>query len=235
MSPEGALCDRHAPALQLIETLRWEPARGFVRLARHLARLEASAAAMRFAYSAGEAEAALSQAVTDRAAGPPSGKAWPQAPMLRVRLTLDAEGHVAATALPFGPTPPGTVWCLKIARTRLDSSDPLLRHKTTRRAVYDAARAEFSLDQADEVLLLNERGEICEGAITTVFVDIGDGGPLLTPPLHCGLLAGVLRAELLEMGRAIERVLAPGDLSSARAVCVGNSLRGLIRATVSLV
>ena len=32
--------------LSLIETLRWEPAGGFVRLERHLARLQRSAAAL---------------------------------------------------------------------------------------------------------------------------------------------------------------------------------------------
>ena len=38
-----------------------------------------------------------------------------------------------------------------------------------------AARAEFPREQADEVILLNERGEVCEGTITNVFVDMGDG------------------------------------------------------------
>ena len=77
-----------------------------------------------------------------------------------------------------------------MAQTRLRSGDPLLRHKTTRRAVYDRARGEFAPAEADEVLLLNERDEVCEGTITSLFVDAGDGGPLLTPALACGLLAG---------------------------------------------
>ena len=46
----------------------------------------------------------------------------------------------------------------------------------------------------DELLFLNERGEVCDGTITTLFFDRGEG--LRTPPLSCGLLAGVLRAEL---------------------------------------
>ena len=74
------------------------------------------------------------------------------------------------------------MWTLRIASTRIDSGDPLLRHKTTRRQVYEAARAEFPRDEADEVLLLNERGEVCEGTITNVFVDIGEP-VLVTPPL----------------------------------------------------
>ncbi|MGB8622576.1 MAG: aminotransferase class IV, partial [Paracoccaceae bacterium] len=102
--------------------------------------------------------------------------------------------------------------------------------KTTRRALYDAARAALP-DGLDELLYLNQRGEVCEGTITNIFFETGQG--LLTPPLSCGLLPGVLRAELLAQGRAREAVLRPADLGTARAVFVGNSLRGLIRAEIA--
>jgi 4-amino-4-deoxychorismate lyase len=148
---------------------------------------------------------------------------------LRVRLTLAQDGKSEVTTQPFTPLAPAAVWTVKIAETRLDANDPLLRHKTTRRAVYDAARAEFSRDEADEVILLNQHGQVCEGTITNVFADTGDG-ILLTPPLRCGLLPGVLRGELLESGKAREVVLTGNDLRRANAIFVGNSLRGLIRA-----
>jgi 4-amino-4-deoxychorismate lyase len=61
------------------------------------------------------------------------------------------------------------------------------------------------------------------------FADMGDG-VLLTPPLRCGLLPGVLRGELLESGKAKEAMLTEEDLRRANAIFVGNSLRGLIRA-----
>ncbi|MGO7501158.1 aminotransferase class IV, partial [Rhizobium ruizarguesonis] len=66
--------------------------------------------------------------------------------------------------------------------------DTALRVKTTRRSVYEAARAEYRPDEADEVILLNERGEVCEGNITSIFLDDGTG-ILRTPPISCGLLA----------------------------------------------
>ena len=65
------------------------------------------------------------------------------------------------------------------------------------------------------MLLLNERDEVCEGTITTVFLDDGSG-VLKTPPLACGLLAGVLREELLETGRATEQRLRIEDLHRHR-------------------
>lgn len=223
MSFEGPLRDGNTADLSLIETLRWEAATGFVRLERHLARLHASAETLSFAHDRQAAVGALNQAV-EHADGSPA---------LRMRLTLSRSGIVAATAQPFTPLPPDRTWTLRIAKTLLDSRDDLLRHKTTRRAVYEAARAEFPASAADEIILANERGEICEGTITSIFVDAG-GPVLLTPKLSCGLLAGVLRAELLDQGAAREAILSRDDLISAKAIHVGNSLRGLVPARLAL-
>ena len=219
MPAESPLRDRQAAGFELIETLRWEPAGDFVRLDRHLARLYASAHALGFAADPEKIGEALRECRGERVP-------------LRVRLTLARDGEANATTAPFAPLAPDAVWTLRIAETRLDAGDPLLRHKTTRRAAYEAARAEFSRDEADEVVLLNERGEVCEGTITNVFADFGDGR-LLTPALACGLLPGVLRGEMLDEGQAKEAVLMPDDLRRARAIYVGNSLRGLIRAELT--
>ena len=220
MPAESALCHRDTADFGLIETMRWEPATGFLRLERHLSRLSSSADALGLPCDL----AAIRRM---------RGEVDAEGP-LRVRLLLGPDGTPTLTTHDFASVPDGTVWRLAFARTRLSSGDPLLRHKTTRRAAYEAARAEFAASDVDEVILLNERGEVCEGTITTVFVDPGDGGPLLTPPLQCGLLAGVLRAELLESGTAVERVLVPPDLANAGSVFVGNALRGLIPARVDV-
>ncbi len=219
MPAEGALRDGTAAGFELIETLRWEPGEGFVRLARHLARLAASAEALGFVHDRKLVEQALCECAGGRKP-------------LRMRLTLAEGGEAKATAVPFEPLPSDAVWTLRIARARLDADDPLIRHKTTRRATYEAARAEFPREEADEVLLLNQRGEVCEGTITNVFIDIGEPA-LVTPSLDCGLLPGVLRGELIEQGAAKEAVLTPEDLRAAKALYVGNSLRGLVRARLA--
>lgn len=218
MPAEGALCGGGSMDLSLIETLRWEPETGFVRLERHLARLTHSAAALGLP-GAEKAEAALAEAC-----------AASKTP-LRARLELFADGRIDVQTAAFTPLAPDATWRLAIAETRLASTDPLLRHKTSRRALYAAARAEFPASEADEVILLNERGELCEGTITSLFLDDGSG-ILKTPPLAAGLLAGVLRAELMENGKAVEVVLRADDLSKGE-IFVGNSLRGLIRSTLS--
>jgi 4-amino-4-deoxychorismate lyase len=114
---------------------------------------------------------------------------------------------------------PLAVWRVGMAGARLASADPWLRVKSTRRAVYDAARAALA-PGLDEVVFLNERGEVCDGTITTLFFDRGQG--MRTPPLSSGLLPGVLRAELA----VPEEVLRAEDLPRVR-LWLGNSLRGL--------
>ena len=201
----------------LIETLRWQPDEGFIRLRLHLARLSRSARRVGFPGPM-DVVAKLEAAVRDE-----------QGPR-RIRLTFDREGRIDVTTAPFTPLPQDTIWKLRLAGTRLDSTDKLLRIKTTRRAVYEAARAEFLQQQADEVIMLNERQEVCEGTITSVFLDDGSG-ILRTPPISCGLLAGVLRTELICQRKARVGRITPDELD-AGTLFVGNSLRGLIRASL---
>jgi 4-amino-4-deoxychorismate lyase len=116
---------------------------------------------------------------------------------------------VAIHAEPLTLPRPGTRWRLAYASARFDSKDPLLRHKTTRRALLEEALATAQqLVGADETLFLNERDELCEGARTNLFVAVN--GILLTPPTACGLLPGTLRGRLLDEGRAREERVVPG-------------------------
>ncbi|MFC3181023.1 aminotransferase class IV [Cypionkella sinensis] len=194
-----------APDLKLIETLGWD-GRRLVRLPLHLARLARSAAALGWGCDLAVVEAALRAAVPEAAA--------------RMRLTLDARGavEVQAAVLPSAKAE----WRVGLAAERLTSGDVWLSVKSTRREAYDAARAGLAAG-LDEVILCNERGEVCDGSITTVFFDRGHG--LRTPPLACGLLPGVLRAEMA----VAEEVLLARDLPLVR-LWLGNSLRGLIPA-----
>lgn len=206
---ESPLC---RPDTRLIETFGWDGA-GFKRLPAHLARARASALALGFRWDADGVAAALAEV---------------KGPLpLRVRLTVGRAGDAQVTTAPLSPGP--ARWMAGLSAERLASDAPLLRHKTTERAIYDRARATLP-EGLDEVIFLNERDELCEGTITNVFVE--RDGVLLTPPLSCGLLPGVLRAELLASGRAREAVLRRDDLAGRR-VFLGNALRGLIPAVVA--
>ena len=79
-----------------------------------------------------------------------------------------------------------------------------------------------------EVLLTDEQGYLTEGCFSSIFVERGDR--LVTPPLSRGLLPGVLRQSLLDLGEAEEADLRPCDLD--RGFFIGNAARGLVAATV---
>jgi len=206
-----------AEPFALIETLRWEPAAGYALLDRHLDRLAASAAY--FAIPC-DREAVLRR-LDDLAAGFRTAA-------MRVRLLLDETGDISTTAGPLAPPRQRLRYAVS---TRPQPTDESFRyHKTTRRAGYETELARMKAETGcDEVVFVNERGELTEGSRTNLFV--ADGRRLLTPALACGLLPGTLRAELLARREAVEAVLRPADLARAEAVLLGNSVSGLVVAT----
>jgi branched-chain amino acid aminotransferase len=86
-------------------------------------------------------------------------------------------------------------------------------------------------DGFDEVVLLNERGEVAECTAANIFC--ARGGRVLTPPLSSGCLEGVTRSVLLEIapaaGAAIEEeILRPQDLYDADEVFITSTNRSLL-------
>ena len=109
---------------------------------------------------------------------------------------------------------------------RLESSEPLLQHKTTHRPWYDAT-TQWLIQHPDyfDLIFLNEKGELCEGSRSNIYI-LKDAG-WLTPPLSSGLLGGVLRTHLLETGQAKEAILTPLDFTADKAsIRLSNALRG---------
>jgi len=87
----------------------------------------------------------------------------------------------------------------------------------------------------DEVVLLNERGEVCECTSANIFTVVlnGQDAQVWTPPLASGCLPGVTRALLLEEIRVpglriAERTLLPADLAAADEVFITSTTRELL-------
>src|ERR1700683_3335160 len=83
----------------------------------------------------------------------------------------------------------------------------------------------------DEVVLLNERGEVSECTSANIFA--AQGGEVSTPPLDSGCLPGVTRELLLDVVRVpgisvVERTLTPGDLERADQVFITSTTRDLL-------
>jgi para-aminobenzoate synthetase/4-amino-4-deoxychorismate lyase len=149
----------------------------------------------------------------------------------RIRMTVTRSGsvHIARSPLAAPPAPmptdEGDALTVALAHDPVHSSDLLLHHKTTARAVYEQRRA-AAPDTAD-VLLRNEHGLITEFTTGNLICEID--GRLLTPARDCGLLAGTLRRQLLEAGTVREADIAVDDLARAARMWLINSVRGWVR------
>ena len=193
----------------LIETMRFEPARGILRLELHLERMKASAQTFQFDLDRHAIRNQLHAATFHLAV------------LSKVRLRSSKGGAVAIEVRPLADT--AGPWSVAVAPLPVDASDFRLYHKTSDRAFYDDAR---TASGADEVVFVDADGFLTEGSITALFVE--RNGTLLTPPLSRGALPSVLRRELIADGKAIEADLTVQDLEYG--FLVGNSVRGLIPA-----
>ncbi len=210
---KGLILKPSRPPFELLETLLWSPSQGYYLLERHLQRLEESAAYFDYPVDLDRVRSELNHAIET---------GWRSD--MRVRLLVSAAGDVSleASALESATKP----WRVTVASDPVDSSDPFLFHKTTNRRIYDERRIRHS--RFDDVILWNERREITESTLANIVLRLH--GRLLTPPIDSGLLAGTMRAELLEQGRVEEQTLCLEDLFSAEELILVNSVRGWIPA-----
>ena len=198
----------------LIETFRLTGGGHAVNFDLHINRLKRSARALKYPFSIRKIRACfktLPPATVDR----------------RLRLTLLADGRVNLEHQPLVKIKAPLK--LAVSKNILTQDVQETRYKLSAREFYDSERQRLkALCGADEVLLLNAKGEICEGSFTSIFFKTSDG-KFLTPPLSCGLLPGVLRQKMIEDGDAAPATFTLADLNSAD-IFMGNSLRGLLAA-----
>ncbi len=204
---KGAFINRQNDDFRLIESLRLENG-DYTHLDRHVARLVASAGYFSFVYD----EEKIRQELSDHAVHTTG--------LRKVRLLLAADGAIDVSSELLVES--CAVLRVAVSRISVDSHDRMRYHKTTCRELFDNARA--CRPDCDEVLLLNEHGQLTEGSYHTLVARLD--GQCVTPPLSCGLLPGVLREELLEHGELLEQILYPDDLERAEEVWLINSVRG---------
>jgi len=203
--------------VSLIETILWNGRYPLVEL--HLDRLEDSADYFGYPFDRAYTKSILVSRAAQFCDHQP----------LKVRLLLNADGllHVEEEVLPhLKSLEKAKPLRICISPERTDPSDRMFAHKTTHRPVY--ARALQAATQAgyDDVLFLNLRDEVTEGAIHNLFIQ--KDGRRFTPPVECGILPGVHRRHLLETRPDIEeRILHIDDLRNADAIYLSNAVRGL--------
>ncbi|MGC4251740.1 MAG: aminotransferase class IV [Sphingobium sp.] len=196
----------------LLETMAFDPVEGIRLLELHLERMKASAQALDFAFDRHEVRNEL-QAAT-----------FHLREKSRLRLLASRRGSIAIEVREYR-TWPQAIMHVAIVPRNASADDMRLRHKTTDRSIYrDALRRGGTF----EVLMTDAQGFLTEGCFSTIFVERGD--KLLTPPLRRGLLPGILRQSLIDMGEAMEVDLRPIDLEGG--FFIGNAARGMVAASL---
>lgn len=177
-------------------------------LTRHLARLRRSATGLGLDIGRDDAELAAAIAAVVSANGVGGGR-------LRITVTggpgpLGSDRGearptlVVATASLAPPAATADVVCVPWRRNEHGALTGL---KTTSYGENVVALAEAKRRGADEAILANTAGELCEGTGSNVFFVL-DGAPI-TPTLGSGCLAGVTRELVLEVVPDIEQLDLP--------------------------
>ncbi len=110
-------------------------------------------------------------------------------------------------------------------------NSPLVKLKTISCLEIICGRKEAKAHGADEGLFVNYRGEITESTTSNVFLVIQ--GRLVTPPLECGLLPGIMRDRVLllaaKLGLAVtQEILYPRDFDRAQESFLTNAVIGVM-------
>ncbi|MCJ1282699.1 hypothetical protein MMC26_002024 [Xylographa opegraphella] len=158
---------------------------------------------------------------------------------VRIRMTVSSDGAITLTsaptpALPLSaffplslspfPDPATAAWRIRLSLTAVIPS-PYTVHKTTKREMYDTARGLLSATATDvEVLVVNERGEVMEGSLTTPY--FWREGSWVTPREECGGNRGTTRRWALERGVAVEGVVRAEEVQVGEVVWLSNGVRG---------
>lgn len=197
----------------LIETMAFDPRDGIRLLDLHMERLNDSAKTLGFVFDRHDVRNEL-QAATFRLRE-----------ASRVRLLVARSGATAIEVRAHRAWPQELMQVAVVPRNA-PADDLRLRHKTTDRSIYGDA---LSRGGTYEVLLADALGYLTEGCFSSIFVEQGD--KLVTPPLSRGLLPGILRRSLLDMGEAVEGDLKRHHLE--KGFFIGNAARGMISASLA--
>jgi len=196
------------------------------RLERHLDRIQSSAAALRIPFDRLTAKTLVINACSKLSSELPY--------RLRLDLSVNGELNVSTGALDPLPEVVKIFWAsdLLSEACTIYSGDPLLTHKVSQRALYDAAWQTAVQQGGFDALFVNEQGYVTEGGRTSIFIKSKTDSQWLTPPITAGLLPGVMRAELLKSPQwnAREANLTIEDVSMADEIILCNALRGTIKA-----
>lgn len=200
---------------ELFETMLLENGK-ILLLEDHLNRLKSSASFFLFRYDDLKINKQIQKAVSK----------YDQYTKQKVKLLINKWGEVKTNVSPIS-APPEIIKVI-ISKNRIKTANKYQYFKTTNRKIYDKENQFFSRRGFFDVIYFNERSELAEGAITNIFLKLGD--TYFTPPVTSGILPGVYRKIMLKRDSSVkEKILYFEDLMSAEEIILTNALKGEIK------
>ena len=136
-----------------------------------------------------------------------------------LRLSFGSDGNWSAVHLPYIPLLEPAA--LAIFSDRLSvAGQPIKSYPYTHRLdILNSVKAQGF----DEAIIVSDKGRVCEGAVTNLLMKID--GKWLTPPIGDGVLAGVMRALVVEYCGVEVKSIEVADLARVDSAFLLSSLR----------
>jgi len=204
-------------AFKLIETILWQPKKGYFLLRYHLDRLLLSTEYFDFRF-----DRAL---VVKELRG--LKRLFKDDSDYKIRVLLNRDSSVESS---FSRVDKITkIMKVRFSDKKTLSGDIFLYHKTTNRDLYSEEHKRWKDKGYLDVIFTNEKNQVTEGAVSNIIIK--KGRFYYTPPLECGILNGVFRRYLLKNKKfpLREKILYKKDLKNAQEIYMINSVRGMVK------
>jgi branched-chain amino acid aminotransferase len=136
-----------------------------------------------------------------------------------LRLSFGENGNWSAVHLAYEPVKHGAK-LLTYDKEIVVQGQPIKSYPYTHRL--EILEAIKSLG-ADEAIVCNDKGKICEGSVTNLLLRIDD--KWITPPISDGVLPGVMRALVIEYCGVSVRSIDRSEISRVQSAFLLSSLR----------
>ena len=136
-----------------------------------------------------------------------------------LRLSFGSEGNWSAVHLPYSPLREPASLVTYSDRISI-AGQPVKSYPYTHRLdILNSVKSQGF----DEAIIVNELGRVCEGSVTNLLLKID--GKWITPPISDGVLAGVMRALVVEYCGVAVKSVEEAELSKVQSAFLLSSLR----------
>jgi para-aminobenzoate synthetase/4-amino-4-deoxychorismate lyase len=200
---------------EILETMRFENG-NIILLDQHIERLKSSADYFLFKFN----EKKIRKQIQTKIAEINSNQ------KKRIRLALNKWGKVRINVSNLSKLPKTA--SVIVSSNKISSKDKFRYFKTTNRKLYDENYSYYSSKGFNEVLFLNEKGEVAEGSRTNIFMRKENSW--YTPHLDSGILPGIYRNYFIQkQANVLEKAIKLDDLSNSDEIVLTNAVLGETR------